>query len=75
MTNPRIDTKPLPNGTIVARTEAPTALLRVNSWHITDKGLTAVRVLPYRRSGAEEILAKVGSVWVGGGSVWLTVEA
>jgi hypothetical protein len=54
-------------GVLVARVEAPTVLYRVTSTH----GGTYVRLLPYRRSGAEVVVMLIAGVLVGGGSQWI----
>jgi hypothetical protein len=63
-------------GDLVARTEAPTVPYRVTSkFHGKARG--AVRVLPYRRSGQEQILFPIQyggkAIWTDGGSQWLVV--
>lgn len=59
-------------GDLVARIEAPTVFHRV-----TEKFSGYVRVLPYRRSGREQILLPFrrgkSTVWAGDGSQWIVV--
>ena len=57
-------------GDLVARVEAPTVIHRV-----TERFKGYVRVLPYRRSGREQLLVPVKSggrtIWIGDGSQWI----
>ena len=69
MTNP--SPRKLPIGTLVARVEAPTVLHRVTS---TIGPRDIVRILPYRRSGAEHVLMRIGGTWCGNGSAWIVVQ-
>lgn len=58
-------------GDLVARVEAPTVLHRVS-----EKFPGYVRVLPYRRSGREQILfqsAAGARFWIGDGSQWIVM--
>lgn len=59
-------------GDLVARVEAPTVLHRV-----TEKFPGYVRVLPYRRSGREQLLVPVRhggrTIWTGDGSQWIVM--
>ncbi len=52
-------------GDLVARVEAPTMLHRV-----TSMTPAFVRLLPFRRSGREVAILKIGKHWLGDGSVW-----
>jgi hypothetical protein len=61
----------LPVGTLVARVEAPTVLYRVTSTLRRD----VVRILPFRRSGAERVLVNIGGVWAADGSQWTAVHS
>lgn len=65
-------------GDLVARVEAPTVPYRVTSnFSVSGKAQGAVRVLPYRRSGQEQILFPIRhggkAIWTDGGSQWLVV--
>jgi hypothetical protein len=53
-------------GTILVRAEAPTVRYRVTS---VIKG-QAARILPFRASGREVIVARLGGVLAGDGSIW-----
>jgi hypothetical protein len=64
-------TSALAVGDLVARVEAPTVLHRV-----TEKFSGYVRVLPYRRSGREQILFQSAAgtqFWIGDGSQWIVI--
>ena len=57
-------------GDLVARVEAPTVFHRV-----TERFPGYVRILPYRRSGREQLLVPVKhggrTIWIGDGSQWI----
>jgi hypothetical protein len=61
-------------GDLVARVEAPTVFYRV-----TERFPGYVRVLPYQRSGREQILISVRhgrrTVWAGDGSEWTVISS
>lgn len=52
-------------GDLVARVEASTMLYRVTS---VSSGVA--RCLPFRRSGREVFVVKIGDAWAGDGSAW-----